>query len=110
SQQVAASLGIGIGGVKWLLFAQIFVGAILVLFMDEVISKWGVGSGIGLFIIAGVSQSLIGGFFGGDGFFSSWLDIITGAIEVSPLTSEGLQTLLFGQGDLIALFTTLLIF
>jgi preprotein translocase subunit SecY len=110
SQQVAASLGIGVGGVKWLLFGQIFVGAILVLFMDEVISKWGVGSGIGLFIIAGVSQSLIGGLFSGDGFFSSWIDIITGAIEVSPLTSEGLQTLLFGQGELIALFTTVLIF
>ncbi|MEF8878672.1 MAG: preprotein translocase subunit SecY, partial [Haloarculaceae archaeon] len=49
--------------VKWLMFGQIFVGGLLILFMDEVISKWGVGSGIGLFIIAGVSQRLIGGLF-----------------------------------------------
>jgi preprotein translocase subunit SecY len=110
SQQVAQALGIGIVGVKWLLFAQIFVGGILVLFMDEVISKWGVGSGIGLFIVAGVSQQIIGGFFGASGFFANWFGILTGAIEVSPLTSAGIQTLLFGQGHLVALFTTVLIF
>lgn len=110
NQQVAASLGIGIGGVQWLIFAQVFVGGILILFMDEVVSKWGVGSGIGLFIIAGVSQRLVGGFFGPNEFFANWFGILTGAIEVSPLTSAGLQTLLFGQGQIIALVTTVLIF
>jgi preprotein translocase subunit SecY len=110
SQQLAQSLGIGLIGVKWLIFAQIFVGGVLILFMDEVVSKWGVGSGIGLFIVAGVSQTLIAGFFGPSGFFASWFGILTGAIEVSPLTSDGIQTLLFGQGQLIALFTTVLIF
>ncbi|MFB6129754.1 MAG: preprotein translocase subunit SecY, partial [Salinigranum sp.] len=44
SGPVAQSLGVGTAGVKWLLFAQIFVGGILILFMDEVVSKWGVGS------------------------------------------------------------------
>ena len=110
SQQVGASLGIGVAGVKWLIFAQIFVGGILVLFMDEVISKWGVGSGIGLFIIAGVSEQLIRGLFGQSGFFTNWFGIVTGAVEVSPLTGEGIQTLLFGQGQLVALLTTVLIF
>jgi len=57
------SAQIGVGVVQWLIFAQVFVGGVLILFMDEVISKWGVGSGIGLFIIAGVSQRLIGGLF-----------------------------------------------
>ncbi|MFB6177658.1 MAG: preprotein translocase subunit SecY, partial [Halobaculum sp.] len=56
SQQLAQSLGIGLTGVRALIFLQIAVGGVLILFMDEVISKWGVGSGIGLFIIAGVSQ------------------------------------------------------
>ncbi len=62
NETVAQQLGVGLLGVKWIIFAQLFVGGILVLFMDEVISKWGVGSGIGLFIVAGVSQQLVGGF------------------------------------------------
>lgn len=57
---VASSLGIGTTGVQWLIFGQMFVGGVLILFIDEVISKWGVGSGIGLFIVAGVSQRLVG--------------------------------------------------
>jgi preprotein translocase subunit SecY len=40
------------------LILQLFLGGILVMFMDEVISKWGFGSGISLFIAAGVSQSI----------------------------------------------------
>ena len=31
--------------------------------MDEVISKWGIGSGVGLFIVAGVSQQIFTGLF-----------------------------------------------
>jgi preprotein translocase subunit SecY len=41
------------------LVAQLILGGILVMYMDEVISKWGFGSGISLFIAAGVSQSLV---------------------------------------------------
>ncbi len=37
---------------------QIVLGGILIMFMDEVISKWGFGSGISLFIAAGVSKSI----------------------------------------------------
>ena len=37
---------------------QLILGGLLVMFMDEVVSKWGFGSGISLFIAAGVSQSL----------------------------------------------------
>ncbi len=42
-----------------LLVFQLFLGGILILFMDEVVSKWGFGSGISLFIAAGVSESLL---------------------------------------------------
>ncbi len=114
---IAQSLGIGTFGVKWLIFAQIFVGAILILFMDEIVSKWGVGSGIGLFIIANVSQSLIGGLISPKGIGSyvgiipQWFDIITGhAQNISLLTSSGIQYILFGPGQIIALATTILIF
>ncbi|MBW2966125.1 preprotein translocase subunit SecY [Candidatus Woesearchaeota archaeon] len=44
--------------VQLLLVFQLFLGGILILFMDEVISKWGFGSGISLFIAAGVSESI----------------------------------------------------
>ncbi|WP_137284904.1 preprotein translocase subunit SecY [Halorussus salinisoli] len=116
--QVAQNLGIGVMGVKWLIFAQIAVGGILILFMDEIISKWGVGSGIGLFIIAGVSQKLLGGLFawpslpGQTGLIPTWIALITGSAENVPslLTSDGIQYLFLGDGDIIALVTTVLIF
>ncbi len=41
-----------------LLIFQLFLGGMLILFMDEVVSKWGFGSGISLFIAAGVSQEI----------------------------------------------------
>ena len=41
-----------------ILIFQLFLGGILILFLDEVVSKWGFGSGISLFIAAGVSKSL----------------------------------------------------
>ncbi|TKX87310.1 preprotein translocase subunit SecY, partial [Halorubrum sp. SS5] len=114
---VASALGIGTFGVQLLIFAQIFVGGILILFMDEIVSKWGVGSGVGLFIIASVSQQIVGGFFsfsalGASGFFASWYGVIFGDVPVSmsPFTAEGLQNLLFDPGNILALFTTVFIF
>jgi preprotein translocase subunit SecY len=41
-----------------LLIFQLCLGGILILFMDEVVSKWGFGSGVSLFIAAGVSQQV----------------------------------------------------
>jgi preprotein translocase subunit SecY len=43
---------------EFILIFQLILGGILIMFMDEVVSKWGFGSGISLFIVAGVSQSL----------------------------------------------------
>ncbi|NIC00087.1 preprotein translocase subunit SecY [Halobacterium sp. R2-5] len=117
SQVLAQSLGIGTLGVQLLLFAQIAAGGILLLFMDEVISKWGVGSGIGLFIIAGVSQRLVGGFifwegeFPNQGLFPNWIDLALGNVSNIPplLSMDGLSFLLI-QGGILGLFTTLLIY
>ncbi|WP_336135980.1 preprotein translocase subunit SecY [Natronomonas amylolytica] len=118
SPQIAGALGISTTILGWIMFAQIFVGGMLILYMDEVVSKWGVGSGIGLFIIAGISQRLIGGFIawqgidaGYVGFFPRWWGILTGEIEMgSPLTRSGLVDLFIGPGELLALITTILIF
>ena len=41
-----------------ILVFQLVLGGVLIMLMDEVVSKWGFGSGISLFIAAGVSQSL----------------------------------------------------
>jgi len=43
---------------QMILVFQLCLGGILIMFMDEVISKWGFGSGISLFIAAGVSQQI----------------------------------------------------
>ena len=40
------------------LIFQLCLGGLLIMLMDELSSKWGIGSGISLFIAAGVSQSL----------------------------------------------------
>ena len=48
---------------NFLIVIQLIIGALLVFFMDELISKWGIGSGISLFIAAGVSQALFTGLF-----------------------------------------------
>src|SRR2546425_11303031 len=45
------------------LVLQLFGGSYLVFLMDEVVSKWGIGSGISLFIAAGVAQQIFTGTF-----------------------------------------------
>jgi preprotein translocase subunit SecY len=40
------------------LVLQVAVGSLILLYMDEIVSKWGIGSGISLFIAAGVSASI----------------------------------------------------
>jgi len=43
---------------EMLIVFQLVLGGILIMFMDEIINKWGFGSGISLFIAANVAQSL----------------------------------------------------
>ncbi|MCG2718481.1 MAG: preprotein translocase subunit SecY [Nanoarchaeota archaeon] len=77
---------------EFVLVGQLCLGGLMVLFMDEVINKWGFGSGISLFIAAGVSAEIMIKAF-------------------SPLTAAG--TLAFGSaqapvGKVWVLFTSLL--
>ncbi len=62
----------------WLVI-QLIIGGLLILFMDEIVSKWGFGSGISLFIVAGVSKSIMIRF-------------------LSPLTTAGTLGYPFGDG------------
>ncbi len=52
---------VGGGWARTVIVMQLALGAMAVFLMDELISKWGIGSGISLFIAAGVSQSLFQG-------------------------------------------------
>ncbi|MCF7866538.1 preprotein translocase subunit SecY [Candidatus Woesearchaeota archaeon] len=45
-------------GMTGIVIFQIALGGLFVLFMDEIVSKYGFGSGISLFIAAGVSQQI----------------------------------------------------
>jgi len=58
--QVAISR-LGLGWARFIIIMQLALGSYLVFLMDEVVSKWGLGSGISLFIVAGVAQSLFTG-------------------------------------------------
>lgn len=51
-------------GFTGIVIAQLMVGGLLIMFMDEVCHKWGFGSGVSLFIAAGVGWRLITGLFG----------------------------------------------
>jgi preprotein translocase subunit SecY len=44
-------------GLALYVIGQLALGGVLVLFMDETVSKWGFGSGVSLFIVAGVAKT-----------------------------------------------------
>src|SRR3989338_7300863 len=50
-------------GFAWLLILQLILGGLAIFYMDELTTKWGFGSGVSLFIGAGVSWRLIAGAF-----------------------------------------------
>lgn len=115
----------GNGGAKILIIAQLFVGSYLVFLFDEVISKWGIGSGISLFIAAGVAQAVFTGalnWYAVDSSAAYSLSnppagTIPKAIYVlmntnsSEMASGGYEMILLGQPNpLIALVGTLVIF
>jgi preprotein translocase subunit SecY len=106
---------------------QLALGSYLVFLMDEVVSKWGLGSGISLFIAAGVSQSLFTGLLNwvpeqGIGSSYSALNPPSGVLPKTfyllytyssgELINQGgfERILLTGSNSVIALIATLLTF
>lgn len=57
-------------GYESIVIFQLILGGLAIMFMDEVVAKWGFGSGVSLFIVAGVALQLFIGLFqfvGADG-------------------------------------------
>ncbi|MDI3502597.1 MAG: preprotein translocase subunit SecY [Archaeoglobi archaeon] len=114
--EVASALGISLSTLTFIIFLQVFIGGLLIMFMDEVVSKWGIGSGVGLFIIAGISQALITGFFNWKtdsygipiGLLPKWVYLARTLGASYLLSAHGLFFLLI-QGGLLALISTILI-
>jgi len=114
---VASALGVTPSIVTGMIFVQICIGGVLILFMDEIVSKWGIGSGVGLFIVAGVSQQIVTGLFnwGIDttglpiGILPKWIYIVQNVGLDYIATSEGVMFLLI-RGGILALISTVAIF
>jgi preprotein translocase subunit SecY len=118
---LAAVLGVPVNYITILLFIQVCIGGILILYMDEIVSKWGIGSGVGLFIIAGVSQQIVTGIFNWKpdnaglpiGLIPKWIYLAGPSSPISGLDyilrPEGIQYLLV-QGGILALVSTVVIY
>ena len=50
-------------GFTTIIISQLILGGLAIMFMDEVVQKWGFGSGVSLFIVAGVSWQLFARLF-----------------------------------------------
>ena len=93
---------------EMLLIFQLFLGGIIIMFMDEVVSKWGFGSGISLFIAGGVAQQI---FIRAFNFLPSPTnpDIAAGAIP-ALFQSLSLGDLTTATLQLAALASTIIVF
>ncbi|MEK6895714.1 MAG: preprotein translocase subunit SecY [Nanoarchaeota archaeon] len=50
-------------GLAWLVIFQLILGGLAIFYMDDLCNKWGLGSGVSLFIAAGVSWRIISSAF-----------------------------------------------
>ena len=115
NQDIASQLGVSPRFISCLLFLQVFFGGMLIYYMEEVVSKWGICSGVGLFIVANISHQIITGLIslihdaGGwaVGVIPGWIEI---AKQVEPYEmSEAGMVFLF-EHHFIALITTIALF
>ncbi|HEY7508476.1 MAG TPA: preprotein translocase subunit SecY [Nitrososphaera sp.] len=88
-----------------IVIGQLIGASVLVMLMDELVQKgWGVGSGLSLFIMAGITQTILWSTF------SPLPDLTTGApIGIAPFTIDAamngnIQDAIFRAGQLPSLF------
>lgn len=79
-------------GFTGIVIFQLMLGGLAILFMDEVCQKWGFGSGVSLFIAAGVGWQLITasfGFLGTQGQFQASGRVIAFVVSLMNADSQG---------------------
>jgi preprotein translocase subunit SecY len=92
----------------FLIFLQLCIGGVLIFLLDEVVTKYGIGSGVGLFIIAGISAAVVNGLIQWQavsdpypvGFFP----------RLFAIGLDGASYLQYFTADFIAFITTITIF
>jgi preprotein translocase subunit SecY len=110
---------VGGPGILILVILQLALGGIIVIFLDDLVSKWGFGSGISLFIAAGISTQMFIRIFSPFAVTCKPLDIASCIpSEANPPTGliwTGLGSLLAGNltealVSLTPIFSTIIVF
>jgi len=94
-------------GMQGVIILQLCFGGILIMLMDEVVSKWGFGSGVSLFIVAGVAVQLFTQAFGFIGLNNTIQPV--GKVPVLITAIINADTIA-AAGAFAAIATTILIF
>ena len=118
----AAIVGeVGLTWARMTIITQLAIGSYLVFLMDESVSKWGIGSGISLFIAAGVSQAIFTGTLNWEPAPDSGSEVPAGTLPMilwyiknsstSDLSDGGYEAMLLAPPNpLVALIGTLIVF
>jgi len=93
------------------LIMQVGFGALLIVLMDEIVTKWGFGSGISLFIVGGVAKDIFWKLFSfqassahGGQYIGAFPGLIQSLLKGSPLWIRA------DLPDMVQVFFTVLIF
>jgi preprotein translocase SecY subunit len=96
-----------------LIFIQLLAAGLVIMMLDELVQKgWGIGSGISLFIVAGITQNIWWMSFShitvGDGkAYGAIFALLQGILSREPLQNWFYR---FGYPDMIGFLTTLAVF
>jgi preprotein translocase SecY subunit len=98
------------------IFFQLLIAGMVLMLLDEMIQKgWGIGSGISLFILAGVAQRIMLDCFSviliNDGNITRYYGVLSAFIQ-TLLSGGSLNNLILSRGypDISGLFTTIGVF
>ena len=112
---------VGLTWARMTIITQLAIGSYLVFLMDESVSKWGIGSGISLFIAAGVSQAIFTGTLNWEPAPGSDSEIPSGTLPMilwhlknsstSDLSGGGYEAMLIQPPNpIVALLGTIVVF
>ena len=112
---------VGLTWARMTIITQLAIGSYLVFLMDESVSKWGIGSGISLFIAAGVSQSIFTGTLNWEPAPGGGSEVPSGTIPMvlwylknsstADLSNGGYEAMLLAPPNpIVAVLGTLIVF